>query len=62
MNAKGKVAPANIPIFPAHWDVTPQTPSSQAPDDYSAAQRAVFMGRPPSGFVPPAGSPFARDT
>jgi len=58
MNAKGKVAPSSLKIYPEHWDNTPITPSSEAPSNYTAAQLATFMGKAPPGFKPPQGSPF----
>jgi len=52
MDENGKVASANCPIFPAHWDNTPITASSQAPQPISAGDKAVKLGNPPPGYKP----------
>jgi hypothetical protein len=68
MDSNGKISATNLPCYPAHWDDTPTTPSSQGPEPLTPAHLAVALGKPPPGYVPlpkalvdhvpPTGSPL----
>jgi hypothetical protein len=55
MDAKGKISPTKLPVYPAHWEDTPLTAVGENPVPLSATQMAVMLGKmaPPPGFVPP---------